>query len=392
MIPVNEPKISRNARRYVLDCIKSGWVSSAGEYIERFESEFAKYLGTKFAVTTTSGTAALHLSLASLGIGKGDEVIIPDLTIISCALSVIYTGATPVLVDVDPVTGNIDPGKIEDKITKKTKVIMVVHLYGHPAEMRLIMKLAKKYKLFVIEDAAEAHGAEYSLPVIPAQAGIQNKKWIPYQVRDDKTEWEKVGGIGDVGCFSFYANKLVTCGEGGMVVTNSKKIYEKLKSLKDLAHLKNKRFFHKEIGFNYRITNLQAALGLAQLEEIESYIKIKRWMVDQYKKHLKGVEWLELPIEMPWAKSTFWMYAVKISQKSKVKSQNLREKLKKLGVETRPFFYPLHKQPVLRSMVFEGEEYPISDDLSKRGFYLPSGLAITKEQIRKVAVSIKNLY
>lgn len=243
---------------------------------------------------------------------------------------------------------------------------MAVHLYGHPAELGAILKIARKHKIKVVEDAAEAHGAEY-------RGG-------------------KVGGIGDVGCFSFYANKLITCGEGGMVVTNSRKIYEKLKSLKDLAHSKSIRFLHKEIGFNYRMTNLQAALGLAQLEEIESYIKIKRWMAQQYNKMLKGVNWLELPVEETWAKSTFWMYAVKIREKGAGKREKIREFLKQKGVDTRSFFYPLHKQPVLKKMgLFKDEKYPISEDLSKRGFYLPSGLAITSEQIKTVTLVLKTV-
>lgn len=372
MIPVNQPLISKNAEKYVLDSIKSGWISSGGRYINLFEESFAKFIGIKYAVTTTSGTSALHLSLAALGISKGMEVIIPDLTIISCALAVIYTGATPVVVDVDPKTGNIDPAKIEAKITKKTKAIMVVHLYGQPAQMKQIVNLAKKHGLYLIEDAAEAHGAEY--------------------------RGKLVGGIGDVGCFSFYGNKIITCGEGGMVVTNNKKIYQRLKSLKDLAHSPQKRFLHHQIGFNYRMTNLQAALGLAQLEEVEKYIFQKRWMASQYNKLLKSISFLELPEEQPGTKSVYWMYAVKISQntdwqaRTKFKSQNIMEHLKQNGVDTRSFFYPIHKQPALRKLgLFKNISCPVSLDLSKRGFYLPSGLAITKDQIKTVVQVLQNI-
>lgn len=241
-IPVNEPLIAKNATKYVLDCLETGWVSSAGTYIEKFEKAFAKYLGVKHAITTTSGTTALHLALLTLGIGSGDEVIVPTLTMIASVNSICYVGAIPVLVDSEPETGNIDPKKIEEKITKKTKAIMPVHLYGHPADMDKIMEIAKKYKLAVVEDAAEAHGAEY--------------------------KGEKAGSFGKINCFSFYGNKIVTTGEGGMVVTNDDKLAERARSLKDLAHSKKRRFLHEELGYNFRMTNMQAALGLAQLEEI----------------------------------------------------------------------------------------------------------------------------
>lgn len=364
MIPVNEPLIAKNAEKYVTDCIKTGWISSAGEYIQKFEQSFADFLGVKYATTTTNGTASLHLALAALGIKKGDEVIIPNLTIISCALAVIYTGATPVLVDVEEESGNIDPTKIEGKITKRTKAIMVVHLYGHPVDMNPILSLAKKYKLTVIEDAAEAHGAEYK----------------------DK----KIGGIGDIGCFSFYANKIVTTGEGGMVVTNNQKLYEKAKLLKDLAHSPKRRFIHEEIGFNYRMTNLQAALGLAQLEEVKKYIEKKRWIASVYNKELSKIPNIEIPHEYPWAKSVYWMYALKTKKESPTTKNKLRKRLSTLGVDTRDFFYPLHQQPALRRLgLFKGERYPISTDLSTRGFYIPSGLALTERQIQTVINAIR---
>lgn len=365
-IPVNEPVIAKNALKYVKECINSGWISSSGRFLSSFEESFANFLNVRFATTTTSGTTALHLALVSLGITKGDEVIVPNLTIISCPLAVLYTGAKPVLVDVDKLTGNIDPEEIERKITKKTKAIMVVHLYGQPADLDPILKLAKIYKLFVVEDAAEAHGATY--------------------------KGKKVGGFGDVGCFSFYANKIVTCGEGGMLVTNSERIYKKANLLKDLAHSKRKRFFHHQVGYNYRMTNLQAALGLAQLEEIDKYIQKKRWMANLYNKLLSECGDLELPIEKEKTASVFWMYAVKVSKKSKINRNNLRAKLLDDGIDTRTFFFPLHRQPVLKkSLSLNGENFPISDDLAARGFYLPSGLAISRQQIYKVSASIKKI-
>lgn len=373
MIPVNEPKIAEKSKKYILDCLKSGWVSSGGKYINAFEDAFAKYIGTRYAITTTSGTTALHLALASIGVGPGDEVIIPDLTIISCALAVIYQGATPVLIDVDPQTGNIDPTKIEEKITPKTKVLMVVHLYGHPADMQKILPIVKKRKLILLEDAAEAHGAQVQL--------IKG---------NGSKSWRKVGSIGDIGCFSFYGNKIVTTGEGGMIVTNNKKIAQKARLLKDLAHSPTRRFYHRELGYNFRMTNIQAALGLAQLEQIETYLKKKRLMAQKYAKGLSNISYLELPMEKPWAKSVYWMYAVRIKKGYKESRNTFCEKLRQHGVDTRTFFVPIHSQPVLRRMgLFKNEKYPVSDDLSKRGFYLPSGLAITNQQIKIVINEVK---
>lgn len=368
MIPVNQVVIAKNAKKYVLDCITSGWVSSQGRYINKFETQFAKFVGTRYALTTNTGTSALQLAQAAMGIGPGDEVIMPDLTIISCPLSTIYLGARPVFVDIVETTGNIDVNKIEEKISAKTRAIMVVHLYGHPANMEAIMRLAKIHKLLVIEDAAEAHGA---------QVKVQS--------------WAKAGSIGDVGCFSFYANKLITTGEGGMVVTNNKNLYLKMQSLKDLAHSKKRRFLHYEVGYNFRMTNLQAALGLAQLEEVDKSISKKRFVARVYSKKLKDLDYLELPAEEPYAKSVYWMYAVRVKKNSRLRRDDIRKKLAKMGIETRDFFVPMHRQPVLAKLGIADGRYPVADDLSSRGFYLPSGLGITKNQIEQVADGLHNL-
>jgi len=366
MIPVNEPLIAPNAKKYVLDCLNTGWISSSGKYLEKFEGAFADYLGVNYATTTTNGTTALHLALATLNLGPRDEIIIPDLTIISCGLAALYVGATPVVIDVDPTTGNIDPTKIEQAITKKTKAIMVVHLYGHPADMDPILTIAKRQHLAIVEDAAEAHGALY--------------------------KGKKVGSIGDIGCFSFYGNKIVTTGEGGMIVTNNKKLYTRAKLLKDLAHSPHRRFYHEEIGFNFRMTNMQAALGLAQLEEIDKYIAIKLHMAKTYNDQLSSVSTLSLPSQAPWARSVYWMYAVLVSKNSPMVRDMLRTKLKEEGIDTRDYFIPLHRQPVFTKLgLFKNISCPVSDDLSKRGFYLPSGLAITDKQIRTVTSTIKRL-
>lgn len=369
MIPVNEPLISSKAKKYIKDCLDTGWISSAGRYINDFENSFKNYIGTKYGVTTTSGTTALHLALAAAEVGPGDEVIIPDLTIISCALSVIYQGATPVLIDVEYTTGNIDPKKIEGKITKRTKAIMVVHLYGHPANMEPILKIAKEHKLLVIEDSAESHGAEVFV----------------------NGKWKKTGSIGDINCFSFYGNKIITTGEGGIVLTNRQKLFKRASFLKDLAHSAKRRFYHKEIGYNFRMTNIQAALGLAQMGEIEKYLKKKKWMAKLYSEGLREIDILELPREEDYAKSVYWMFAPRTKKGSKISRDKFCEQLRGMGIDTRTYFIPLHKQPVLKRYNFNSSEFSISRDLSNRGFYLPSGLAITEQQIKKVILSIKQI-
>jgi perosamine synthetase len=367
MIPVNQPLIAKNASKYVLDCLKTGWISSAGAYIEKFENKFAHYCDSQYGVACSNGTAALHLALASLGIGKGDEVIIPTLTMIATAFAVVYTGAKPILVDCEQDTYNMDPRLVEAKITPKTRVILPVHLYGHPVDMDPLLKLAKKYRLFIVEDAAEIHGGLY-----------KNKK---------------VGSLGNIGCFSFYANKIVTTGEGGMIVLNDKAIAEKAKRIRDLCHSPQKRFLHISVGYNYRLTNLQAALGLAQFEEINKFLKIKKRMAQLYNQQLKNIPGLVTPVQKNYAQSVYWMYAILIKEKEfGCTAQELRQRLYKEGIDTRDFFIPMHKQPVFREMGWYKEEnYPVADYVSPRGFYLPSGLAITKKQINYVAHTIKKI-
>lgn len=365
-IPVCEPLLGKKELEYVVDCIKKGWISSKGEYIEKFEEKFAKYCGCKFGITTTSGTTALHLALVSAGVGKGDEVIIPAFTMISTAFAIIYCGAKPVLVDSEPETWNIDVDQIEAKITKNTKAIMPVHIYGHPCDMDKILALAEEHDLYVIEDAAEAHGAEY--------------------------KGKKVGGIGDVGCFSFYANKIITTGEGGMVVTNNEEIARKASSLRDLAFSKEKRFLHDDLGFNYRLTNIQAAIGLAQLEKIDKLVEKRRQNARFYNCLLKDIKGIRLPTEKKYAKNVYWMYSVLIENDFGLNRDQLMHELEKRGIETRTFFIPMHQQPVFKKMgLFRGEKYPVSELLSKRGLYLPSGSGLKKEQIKFICDSIKDI-
>lgn len=391
MIPVNEPLIAKNALEYVSECIKTGWISSGGSYIKKFEDNFARYLGVKHAITTTNGTASLHLAIASLGIGQGDEVIIPALTMIAVPYAVLYTGATPWLVDADPKMFNIDPDKVHDFIknqcryskkekilinkttTKRVKGIIPVHLYGHPCPLKDIMTIARKYNLFVIEDAAEAHGA------------------LIYQENDKKPAFF-AGTIGDIGCFSFYANKIITTGEGGMVVTNNDQIAEKARSLKDLAHSPQRRFLHTDLAFNYRMTNLQAAVGVAQLEEIDTLIEIKRKMAASYKILLEEVEGLTLPVEKMWAKNVYWMYTVLVEREFGLSRDELMRRLREDGVDTRTFFIPVHRQPIFQKIkYFKSLSFPVAEEVSRKGFYLPSGLALTNDQIEQTCRTIKDI-
>lgn len=359
-IPVFKPILSKNASKYLLDSLNSSWISSKGPFVWDFEKNFAKYLGVKYAVTTTSGTAALHLALSAVGIGREDEVIVPAFTMIAPLFATLYTGAKPVLVDADPDTWNIETSLIEKKITKKTKAIIPVHIYGHPVDMDPIISLAKKYGLFIIEDVAEALGAEY--------------------------KGRKVGTFGDLSCFSFYANKTVTTGEGGMVITSSKRLYERLLLLRDMAHSPKKRFLHTDLGFTYRMTNLQAALGLAQLEEIDNMVKLKRNIASFYNAHLANTLGLTLPPEETWAKNIYWTYCI-------LAKKNLSGLLNKKGIDTRDFFIPMHKQPVFNRLgLFKKEKYPVAEYLSKHGFYIPSGPDISKKQLEYICNMIKDIY
>ena len=357
-IPVCEPLLDGNEKKYVNDCLDSGWISSAGKYVAEFEEKFAKYCGCKYGVTTTSGTTALHLALASLGIGPGDEVIVPTFTIAACAFAVLYTGATPVFVDCDPVTYNIDPEKMRDAITDKTRAIMPVHIYGHIAEMDKIMEIIKGKNIFVVEDAAEAHGSEIN--------------------------GRRAGSIGHVGCFSFFANKIMTtCGEGGMLVTNDGMIAAKAQQLKNLAHSKI-RFLHDDVGFNYRLTSVQAACGLAQLESIDYHIELRRQHAHRYTEQL--IRLVETPIEIAGYLNTYWMYA--ILMKNQEQRDGLMQYLDKVGIGTRTFFIPMNQQPIL-DYLCKGQKFPIADNISKRGLYLPSGTGLSDGEIDVVCDAVK---
>jgi len=337
-------------------------VSSLGYFVDKFENNFSKYCNRKFGVTTSNGTSALHLALSALDIKKGDEVIIPALTFAAVANAVLYTGAKPVLVDIDKQTLNMDPNYIEKHITKMTKAIIVAHLYGHPADMDPLLTIAKKNKLYVIEDAAEAHGALYKNKIC--------------------------GSFGDISCFSFYGNKTITTGEGGMCMTDNKNLCKKMKLLRDHGMTINNKYWHNVVGFNYRLTNLQSALGCAQLERIKEFVKAKRKNASFYKKELADVPWIKPILEQSYATSSYWMFTVLIDKNFKYSRVEVIEKLKEKGIDSRIIFYPLNDMPPYKN---KKNKFPISEDISYRGINLPSSTKLTKKDIVYICSTIKSL-
>ncbi len=355
-ISLTHPLFIGKEIEYVTDCISSTWVSS-GKYISLFEKKFAKFCDSAYSSTTSSGTSALHLIFLALKIKNGDEVLIPDLTYVSTANAVKYTGAKPVFIDVDKEIGTIDPSRIEEKITKRTKAIIVVHIYGHPADMDGINVIAKKHNLIVIEDACQAHGALY--------------------------KGKKVGSLSKVGCFSFSGAKIITTGEGGMIVSDDENLIKNVASLKRNFTSKGNNFYHSDIGYNYRLTNIQAALGLAQLEKIQKLLGIKLKNAKLYNTFFKDEKLIQIPHEKPWAKSSYWLYSMVL------KKTGLRDKLidylKDKGIETRPFFVPMHKLPMYKEKV----KFPVTDYLSENGISLPSGLTLSTRDIDYVSTHVK---
>jgi len=362
LFPISAPSITQKEVDYVTDAVRSGWVSSAGPYIEQFEKKYAEFIGVKHAISTSNGTTALHLSLLSYGIGKGDEVIVPDFSFIATANAVTYTGAVPVMVDVDPKTWNINPANIEKAISERTKAIIPVHIYGLPADMNSILDIAAKYNLLVIEDAAEAHGA---------------------QIGD-----RKVGGIGSCGVFSFYGNKIITTGEGGMITTNDDHINTRARYLRDHAMSKERRYWHPEVGYNYRMTNMQAALGLAQLERANEIIVKKQQIFSWYKSALNNVKGVTLNPEIEGVKNVYWMVCVLFDPSLHIDIDEFIVLLKNKGVDSRPFFYPMSSMPMYSSA---GHDSPIANYLHANGINLPSGADLTEEDVFSIADTIKNL-
>lgn len=359
MIPVNTPLLSGNELKYVTECIETGWISSEGPFVTRFETEFAQYVNRSHGIAVANGSAALDIAVKALGLGKGDEVIMPTFTIISPAQSVVTAGAVPVLVDSDPITWNMDVTQIEAKITPKTKAILVVHIYGLPVDMDPVLALCEKYNLKLIEDAAEMHGQTY--------------------------KGKMCGSFGDISIFSFYPNKHITTGEGGMLVCNDENIAEKCKKLRNLAfEPKGRRFIHNELGWNYRMTNLQAALGVAQLEKMDYHIQRKREIGKQYQQYLKDIVGFQLPLEETvYAENIYWVFGLVAD--TEAQQEVMVKKLTEAKIGTRPFFWCMHEQPVFQKMsLFKNESYPVAEKLARNGFYIPSGLGLSNEDIDKV--------
>jgi perosamine synthetase len=366
MLPVNQPLLNGREKELLIQCIESGWISSDGPFVEKFEHVFASFIGVDFGVAVCNGTVALETALFAAGIEKNDEIIMPSFTIISCALAAIRLGAVPVLVDAEPETWNMDVSQIESKINPKTKAIMPVHIYGHPVDMDPVVQIAKKHNLIIIEDAAEVHGAEY-----------KNKK---------------CGSIGHIASFSFYANKIITTGEGGMIVTSDKEMADRARSYRNLCFRPERRFYHTELGNNYRMTNMQAALGVAQTERVEEFISIKRRLGKYYQEKLSAIKGIRTQIEKSWAKSVYWMYCIELNQSLGIDAEEMMDKLRDRGIGARPFFLGLHEQPALHKMgLFKDEHYPVTERIARQGLYLPSGLTLTEKQVDEVVAAVDEI-
>jgi perosamine synthetase len=364
IIPVAETLLDGNELQYVTDCIRSNWVSSEGAYVRRFEEAFAASAGCRFGVACSSGTAALHLLLATCGLESGDEVIIPAFTMIATANAVTYTGATPVLVDAEPASWNIDVDLVERKITPRTRAIVGVHTYGHPFDADPLRALAEKHGLALFEDAAEAHGAMY--------------------------RGRSAGSLGDAAIFSFYGNKIVTTGEGGMITTNDQRLANLARRLRGHAISPQRHFWHEYLGFNYRMTNLQAAVGLAQTERIDALVEKRRRNARSYHERLSAVPGLTLPAEKAEVKNVFWMYALLVEDAFGLSRNELRHALALRGIETRSMFIPIHLQPIYGHL-FPGQRYPVAEALCRKGLYLPSGPGLSEEEIDFIAAGIAGI-
>jgi len=367
-VPVNEPLLSGNEKKYLGQCIDTGWISSDGPFVRELEAKVAAKVGRRHGIAVCNGSAALQIAVTSLDLGAGDEVILPTHTIISCAAAIVRAGATPVLVDSDLRTWNMRPDEIARKITKRTKAIMVVDIYGLPVDLDPILELAWQYGLKIIEDAAEMIGQTY--------------------------RGRFCGSFGDVSTFSFYANKIITTGEGGMVLVDDDGLAEKARSLRNLCFQASRRFVHEELGWNFRMSNLQAALGLAQFERWDESVARKRAIGQRYNELLADVPELQLPLpSTDYAENIYWVYGLLLKQSAGMDAVEAMRRLAEAGIGTRPFFWPMHEQPVFQRMgLFANESYPAAESMGRRGFYLPSGMALTEQQMQRSANALKGLW
>jgi perosamine synthetase len=365
-VPVNQPLLDGNEKKYLANCIDTAWISSEGPFVRRLEEEVAARMERRYAIAVCNGSAALDVAVAALRLKPGDEVILPTFTIISCAAAVIRAGATPVVVDADPATWNMDVQQLGDRITPRTRAVMVVHTYGLPVDMDPVLKLSEQHGLSLIEDAAEVIGQTYN--------------------------GKPCGSFGEISTLSFYPNKHITTGEGGMLLTNDVQLAERCRSLRNLCFQKE-RFVHEELGWNFRMSNIQAAVGVAQLERLNQFIDRKRRIGRQYDELLGGVRELQLPVAVTsYAKNIYWVYGVVLNDTVPFNAQSAMEQLTAQGVGTRPFFWPMHEQPVFRRMgLFKNARCPIAERIARRGFYLPTGLALTESQQKRVARAVKEI-
>jgi perosamine synthetase len=368
VIPVNEPVLDGNEKKYLAQCIDTGWISSEGPFVKEFETRFAERVGRKHGIAVCNGTAALDAAVAALDLAPGDEVIMPTFTIISCASAITRLGAVPVLIDCDADTWNMTVADVESRITPRTKAIMVVHIYGLPVDMDAIIDIAQRHSLAIIEDAAEMIGQTY--------------------------KGKPCGSFGNLSTFSFYPNKHVTTGEGGMIVTDDDALAERCRSLRNLAFSAARRFVHHELGWNFRMTNMQAAIGVAQLERLDEFVGRKRGIFARYMQLLHGIPGIALPVPCTaFADNINWVFGVVIDDSVDFDATEAMARLAKLGVGTRPFFWPMHEQPVFNAMgLFAGESYPHAERIARRGFYLPSGLALTGLQLERVADAMQQVF
>jgi perosamine synthetase len=368
LIPVNQVLLDGNEKKYLNQCIESGWISSEGPFVRQFEEQFAARLGRKHGIAVANGSVALDAAVSALGLGPGDEVIMPTFTIISCAAAVLRAGAVPVLVDSDPATWNMQAAQVRARLTSRTKAILLVHIFGLPVDVDPILSLAAERGIPILEDAAEMHGQTY--------------------------KGRPCGALGEISTFSFYSNKHVTTGEGGMILTDDDRLAEKCRSLRNLCFQSKKRFVHEDLGWNFRMSNLQAALGVAQVERLDEFVARKRRMGELYTRLLAGVPGLQLPLaKVGYAENIYWVYGLVLEDQVAFDAEEAMRRLRALGVDTRPFFWPMHEQPVLRRRgLFAGESYPVAERLARRGFYLPSGIGISEAQIEQVAGSVRSIF
>lgn len=366
-IPVNEPLLDGNEKKYLCECIDTGWISSEGPFVQRLEQNFARRMGRRFGIAVANGSVALDAAVAALKLGPGDEVILPTFTIISCAAAIVRAGATPVLVDSDPLTWNMDLSQVEEKITARTRAVMAVHIFGLPVDMEALLSITQPRGIKVIEDAAQMHG---------------------------QTCWGRpCGSFGDLSTFSFYPNKHITTGEGGIIVTDDERLAERCRSLRNLCFMPHKRFVHEELGWNFRMSNLQAALGCAQLERLDDFVARKRLMGRRYDELLADVQGIQRPLaSTAWADNIYWVYGLVLDDAVPLAAEEAMRRLAAKGIGCRPFFWPMHEQPVFRRQgLFAGDSFPVAERLARRGFYVPSGLALSEEQSQRVAAAVREV-